>query len=225
MAEFNRPKAPNPQKVQLGNGVLVFNFNPEDWDDEKMIVFGATRGGGNYNVEKTNRAVRFDGDKGESTKDLKVIDEWVINITANALELDIDALKRAMPGEVKEVEGTDGKPGYKILRPNAQYKEEDYFDNMAYITSTYGGNVVAYVIENVLGDGNLSAAFEDKNEIVPELTFTGYFDREEMDKVPTYIVEYQVTADATNPTGTTETGTETADTTDTETTDPVDTTV
>lgn len=193
MSKITRPVAPKPERVQLGNGIVAINFNPDNWDDEEMILLGATRGGGNYNVEKTNRAIRFDGDKGENTKGLKVIDEWVINIVANTLEIDLDAMKRAIPGDIETVEASGGQsttPGYRKLRPRAHYKEEDYFKNIAYITQTFAGNVVAYVVENPLGDGNLTAAFEDKNEVVPELTFSGHFDPAHMDKVPTYIAEY-----------------------------------
>lgn len=190
MPEIKRPTAPEPKKVQLGNGVVVINFNPDDWDDKDSILLGATRGGGSYNVEKTNRAIRFDGDRGENTKDLKVIDEWIFTLVTNILEVDLDNIKRAMPGTIEEVEESQKTPGYRKLRPNVQYKEDDYFKNVAYITQSYAGNVVGYVIENALGDGNLSATFEDKNEVVPEVTFTGHFDRKELDKVPTYIVEY-----------------------------------
>lgn len=187
---INRPAAPSPEKVQLGEGVLIFNFNPDDWDDPESIPFGATRGGGSYNVERTNLPMRFDGDKGENTKGLKRISEWVITITANALEIDLELLEKIMPGTTEDVTGVD-TPNYKKFRPNAEYKLEDYLTNLAYVTETYGGNVVAYVIENPLGDGAFSAAFEDKNEVVPETTFTAHFDTEKMDEVPTYVVEYQ----------------------------------
>jgi hypothetical protein len=187
---INRPAAPSPSKVQLGEGVLIFNFNPDDWDDASAIPFGATRGGGSYNVERTNLPMRFDGDKGESTKGLKRVSEWVITITANALELDLDLLKKIMPGTTETVAGTT-TPGYDKYRPNADYTETDYISNMAYVTETYDGKVVAYVIENVLGDGAFSAAFEDKNEIVPETTFTAHFDPKNMSEVPTYIAYYK----------------------------------
>jgi hypothetical protein len=189
---IKRPIAPKPEKVQLGEGVLVFNFNPDNWDDPESIPFGATRGGGNYNVERTNLAMRFDGDKGENTKGLKRTTEWVITIVANALELDLPLLEKVMPGETKTVEQEEGAtvPTYKKYRPNIDFKDTDYLKNLAYITQTYAGNLVAYVIENPLGDGALSVAFEDKNEVVPETTFTAHFDPEKMSEVPTYVVHY-----------------------------------
>lgn len=187
---IQRPAVPKPEKVQLGEGVLVFNFNPDDWDDPETIAFGATRGGGNYNVEPTNLPMRFDGDRGEHTKGLKRKTEWVITITANALELDLELLAKVLPGTIEEVTG-EGTPNYKKFRPNADYQDSDYIDNMAYITKTHGGNTIVYVIENVLGDNALQAAFEDKNEVVPETTFTGHFDPEDMDTVPTYVLEYE----------------------------------
>lgn len=189
---IKRPVAPKPEKVQLGEGVLVFNFNPDNWDDPESIPFGATRGGGTYSIERTNNAMRFDGDKGENTKGLKRVNEWVISIVANALELDLNLLPKVLPGKVENVESTpeSGVPGYKKYRPNPDYQEEDYLKNLAYITQTYAGNLVAYVIENPLGDGALSVAFEDKNELVPETTFTAHFDPENMKEVPTYVLHY-----------------------------------
>lgn len=189
---IQRPAVPKPEKVKLGEGVLVFNFNPDDWDDPASIPFGATRGGGNYNVEPTNAPIRFDGDKGEHTKGLKRKTEWVIQITANALELDLDLLKKVMPGTIEEKNDAVDTPNYKKYRPNADYQESDYINNLAYITKTHAGNTVAYVIENVLGDGALSAAFEDKSEIVPETTFTAHFDPNDLNTVPTYVIEYEL---------------------------------
>ena len=186
---IQRPAVPSPEKVKLGEGVLIFNFNPNDWEDANSIPFGATRGGGNYNVEPTNLPIRFDGDRGEHTKGLKRKTEWVIQITANALELDLELLQKVLPGTVQDVTGTD-TPNYKKFRPKVDYDLSDYIDNLAYITQTHAGTTVAYVIENVLGDGALSLAFEDKNEIVPETTFTAHFDPEKMNEVPTYVVEY-----------------------------------
>lgn len=188
---IQRPAVPKPENVQLGEGVLIFNFNPDDWDDPEAIPFGATRGGGSYNVERTNLAMRFDGDRGENTKGLKRITEWVITITANALELDLDLMAKIMPGGIEEVSGGTSVPGYRKYRPKINYEESDYLKNLAYVTESYAGGLVAYVIENPLGDGALSAAFEDKNEVVAETTFTAHFDPEKMDEVPTYIVHYE----------------------------------
>lgn len=187
---IQRPAVPKPENVQLGEGVLVFNFNPDDWEDSEAIPFGATRGGGSYNVERTNYAMRFDGDKGENTKGLKRTTEWVITIVANALELDIDLMDKAMPGSIENVTGTS-TPDYKKYRPKLDFEDSDYLKNLAYITQTYAGNLVAYVIENPLGDGAISAAFEDKNDVVSETTFTAHFDPEKMDEVPTFIVHYE----------------------------------
>lgn len=190
---ISRPVVPSPDKVQLGEGFLVFNFNPNDWNDPKTIKFGATRGGGSYNVEPTKLPIRFDGDRGENTKGLNRISEWLITITANALELDLVLLSKVLPGKVEKVTvDVESKvPNYDKYRPNLQYLNEDYIDNLAYITRTHTGKKVAYVIENVLGDGALSAAFEDKNEIVPETTFTAHFDPEDMDTVPTFVTWYE----------------------------------
>ena len=187
---IQRPAVPKPEKVKLGEGVLVFNFNPGDWDDPETIPFGATRGGGSYNVEPTNVPIRFDGDRGEHTMGMVRKTEWLIQIVANSLEMDIELLQKALPGTIEEV-NAESTPNYKKFRPNVDYKLDDYIKNMAYITKTHAGNTVAYVIENVLGDSALSAAFEDKSEVVPELTFTAHFDPDNMDKVPTYYVEYE----------------------------------
>ncbi|MDQ0340271.1 hypothetical protein J2S00_003076 [Caldalkalibacillus uzonensis] len=187
---LKRPAVPKPENVQLGEGILVFNFNPDNWDDPESIPFGATRGGGQYNVEPTNHSIRFDGDRGEHTKGLKRRTEWNITITATALELDLEQLARIMPGTIENVTGGTSVPDYKKYRPKIDFDDNDYIKNLAYITETATGQVVAYVIENVLGDGALTAAFADKDEVVAETTFTAHFDPEKMDEVPTYVVHY-----------------------------------
>ncbi|WP_416149505.1 hypothetical protein ACM26V_00450 [Salipaludibacillus sp. HK11] len=193
---ITRPAVPNPKNVQLGAGVLVFNFNPDDWDAPETIAFGAVRGGGSYNVEPTNKPIRFDGDRGEDSKGLKRKTEQKIQITVTALELDHAKLKKNMPGKVTNVTNGVDVPEYNKYRPKVDYDEEDYIENLAYITSNVNGDVVAYVIENVLGDGALSMAFTDKDEVVAETTFTAHFDYEQLDDdgeviVPTYIVQYE----------------------------------
>lgn len=198
---FKMPSAPKPENVQLGEGVLIYNFNPDDWDDPESIPFGATRGGGTYTVEPTNKAIRFDGDKGENTKGAKRITEWVITIVANALELDMENLKRIKPGTIESKTSTT-TPSYKKYRPKSTYEEEDYQKNIAYVTKTHAGTIVAYVIENALGDGSLSAAFEDKEEVVSESTFTAHFDPDNMSEVPTYVIHYDAETEEPAQTGT-----------------------
>lgn len=190
MQKIQMPAVPKAENVQLGEGVLIYNFNPDNLEDPESILFGATRGGGTYTVEPTNKPIRFDGDRGENTKGLKRKTEWVITLVANALELHMENLKRIMPGTVEKKTAED-KPTYKKYRPGIDYKDEDYQKNVAYVTKTHAGELVAYVIENALGDGSLSAAFEDKEEVVSETTFTGHFDPDSMHEVPTYIVHYE----------------------------------
>lgn len=186
---INMPAVPKPEKVQLGEGVLIYNFNPDNLDDPNSIPFGATRGGGTYSVEPTNKPIRFDGDRGEHTKGAVRRSEWVISIVANALELDLDKVQKVMPGNVEDSNSESGMR-YKKYRPKAEFEEEDYIDNLAYVTKTHAGKTVAYVIENALGDGALAAAFEDKEELVAETTFHAHFDPNNMDEIPTYIIHY-----------------------------------
>lgn len=186
---INRPAVPKPENVQLSEGVLVFNFDPSDWDSNDAIPFGAVRGGGTYTVEPTRKPIRFDGDRGEYTKGLTRNTEFMISITANALEIDAEMMKRVLPGDVTEV-AAGTAPAYKEYRPRLAIKEEDYIDNLAYITETKDGKVVAYIIENVLGGEAFAQSFEDKEELVPEVTFHAYFDPNNMDQVPTKVLFY-----------------------------------
>lgn len=190
MPTINRPAVPKPENVQLGEGVLIFDFDPSYWSSPDSIPFGAVRGGGSYNVEPTNQGIRFDGDKGEDVKGLKRRTEWKITITANALELDHAKLLNYMPGTTEVVASTTEEPGYTKYRPNVDFADADYFSNLAYVTETKSGMVVAYVLENVLADGAFSAAMNDKDEIVSEVTFTAHFDPTNMDLVPTYVLQF-----------------------------------
>lgn len=185
-----RPAVPKPENVQLGEGVLIFNFDPDDWDDVGSVPFGAVRGGGSYNLTPTNKPIRFDGDRGEDTKGLKRRTEWKIQIIVNALELDHAKLQKYMPGTVETEAATTDVPSYKMYRPKLEFAETDYIDNLAYITETKDGDIVAYVIENVLADGPFVAALNDKDEIVSQVTFTAHFDPEDMTTIPTYIAQY-----------------------------------
>jgi hypothetical protein len=190
---IKRPAVPKPENVQLGEGVLIFNFNPDDWDSVDAVPFGAVRGGGSYNIEPTNKPIRFDGDHGEDTKGLKRRTDFKITIVTNALEFDYAKLEKYMPGAVTSIAATTVVPSYNQFRPKVDFEVTDYIDNLAYVTENKNGDVVAYIIENVLGDGAFSAAMTNKDEVVSEVTFTAHFDPADMDTVPTYIVQYEGT--------------------------------
>ncbi|MED4016998.1 hypothetical protein [Sutcliffiella cohnii] len=182
--------APKPENIHLGEGILIKNFDPRDLEKPESTRLGVTRGGGTWNLEFTNRSSRFDGDRGEDTKGLKSRIESKITITANMLELDYESMQIYTPSKLTEsTSNMPPTPAFKMVRPKVDFEEEDYFDNLAYVTRTKSGKLVAYVIENVLADGSLSAAMNDKDDIVPEITFTAHW--EDLDVVPAYVVYYE----------------------------------
>lgn len=187
---FYKQQAPKPENIVLGEGVLVANFDPTFFGSTNEILLGAIRGGGTYNVEPTNKSIRFDGDPGEDVKGLKHRTEFKITITANLLELNHDNLMKIMPGTTEVVDSTNEDPGYTKYRPNSDFTDADYMDNLAYITRTKSGVIVAYIIENALGDGSFTAAMQDKEEIVSEATFTAHYNSNNLEQVPTYVAYF-----------------------------------
>lgn len=64
---------------------------------------------------------------------------------------------------------------YKQYLPDLEISDTDYLENVTIIGQRPDGNKIKIVAKNVLNDGNISLAFEDKDETVNETQFTGHY--------------------------------------------------
>ena len=166
--------APDPKNIVLGEGAFYFNY---DETDEALV--GATRGGGSFNREIELREIEFDGARGP-VKGMRRKDSAVARLTLNELELHADNREKFYGGLEVDTSGME----YDVVKAKKDVEDSDYITNVAFVGETKDGRPVVIVVRNALGDGNIELALEDKNEVVPEVQFTGHYDRESLDAEP-----------------------------------------
>lgn len=164
----------NPINEVLGAGAVYFNYGLEN---ERAV--GATKGGNSFEVEREWYEPEQDGAyghvKGDRTK-TRVSPA----LTINALELSEDNMQLFIAGLKKESDDGD----YTEYREQLGISEDDYLDNVAFVGETKDGSDVVIIVENALGDGETSFEMAAKEGVVPEITFTGHYNREKPRQVP-----------------------------------------
>lgn len=157
------------EKILLGAGTVTVGGVP----------VGLTRGGSSFEVERDIRPIEADGDRGP-VKGRIVIDGENCKLMVNALEM------------FNKEDMTKYYPAMKLtvdkLTSDLLIKEGDYND-VVWSGKTKDGKPIVITVEDALNMGNLSWNFEDKNEVVPELEFTGTY-KEETRDTPPWNVEF-----------------------------------
>ena len=151
------------EKILLGAGVVTIGTTP----------IGLTRGGSIFLVEREIRPIGADGDMGPVVG-REVIDREVPKLTVNALELFSSTdMKKYYPG--LKVDVTD--PLKPTITSTLKIDPTDYND-VKWEGVTKGGKKVIITVLNATNLENIEWKFEDKNETVPQLVFTGHYTEE-----------------------------------------------
>jgi hypothetical protein len=162
-----------PANIVLGEGAFYFNYG-----ETGETVVGATRGGGSFKRAVEIKDIEFDGARG-SVKGMRRKTSAVPTLTLNALELQTANLTKFYAG-LKSTFVTD----HDVITANPDITDADYLTNVAFVGSTKDGRPVVIIVKNALGDGDLELKMEDKDEIVPEIQFTGHYDLANLDEEP-----------------------------------------
>lgn len=154
------------EKILLGAGVVTIGTTP----------IGLTRGGSIFLVEREIRPIAADGDMGPVVG-REVIDREVPKLTVNALELFSSTdMKKYYPGLKLDVKD----PTKPTITSTLKIDPTDYND-VKWEGVTKGGKKVVITVMNATNLENIEWKFEDKNETVPQLVFTGHY----TDEAPT----------------------------------------
>jgi len=73
---------------------------------------------------------------------------------------------------------------YHTITESVDIASGDYLTNVAFVGERLDGKYIICIVKNALGDGNIEFAFEEKEEIVPEVQFTGHYDSSTPTTVP-----------------------------------------
>lgn len=158
------------EKILLGAGVVTIGTTP----------IGLTRGGSVFAVEREIRPIEADGDKGPVVG-REVIDREVPKLTVNALELfSATDMTKYYPG-LKVDSTTD--PAKPTVTSTLKIETTDYND-VKWEGTTKSGKKIIITVMNATNLENIEWKFEDKNETVPQLIFTGHYTEEAPNTAP-----------------------------------------
>ena len=157
------------EKIMLGCGVVSVGGVP----------LGLTRGGSTFTVEREIRPIEADCDRGP-VKGRVVIDTEVPKLTVNGLELfAADELKSYWPALDVDTSGVE----YDEMTGTLSITAADYVD-VQFVGKTKDAKAVTIQIDNAINMANIEWGFEDKNEVVPALEFTGHYEEDSKNTPP-----------------------------------------
>ena len=152
------------KKILLGNGVFKVSTVP----------VALTRGGGTFEVETEYRDIVADGDKGP-VKGRQTIDSQVARLGLNVLTaFNKEEFKKYYPTLVDDA----GE-----IRSDLKIKETDYHD-VEWTGRTLDDDRITIKLENAINLENIDFTLEDKDEVIPELTYTATYSEDARETPP-----------------------------------------
>lgn len=174
--------------LQLNAGVLLTKYK-KGTDIEEDDIIGATRGGGSFTAVPTVHQAAIDGAP-TYTKGLERVDDWVITLNATMVELNDDAVSRALGvGVVK----TGGDTADTVFTVKRTVNDEDYKD-LYWVGDLSNGQNVVIKIKNALNTSGLNLTFSDRGEGTYALALIGHFTTEDLDTAPFELTIERATA-------------------------------
>jgi hypothetical protein len=136
------------------------------------VDIGLTRGGGAFNVEREMREIPADGDYGP-VKGRISLDREVATLTVNALQLLPANLPKLYPATTNT--NAAGPPVSDTIKSTLKVADGDYNTTVKWTGKTKGGRSVIITLENAINLEGIDWSLVDKDEVVPEVTFTATY--------------------------------------------------
>jgi PKD repeat protein len=157
-------------------GAVYLNYG-----EKNQMLLGATEGGNLFGIDQDFRHMTFDTMKNSELAGSHRLTNSVPKIIANFIEINYRLLNIAMPGS----DITFNSGSVTIKRAIRKLLNNDYVKNIA-IVAEHGGTgcYIVFRILNAITVENIEIPFEDSNESVIEVTFTGCFSESNYDDEP-----------------------------------------
>lgn len=152
-----------PNDIILGAGVFSIGGT----------AIALTRGGGKFSVEREYRVIEADGDFGP-VKGRIVKTKSVPLLSLKALELLPANVVKMYPAVGKTTSGT-GATTLDTITGTTEIADADYNSTVTWVGKTKGGRTVTIEIQNAICLENIDWELADKEEVVPEVNFTGTY--------------------------------------------------
>jgi hypothetical protein len=148
--------------IILGDGVFAIG----------ATSIALTRGGGKLSIKRDFKQIEADGDYGAVKGRIRKI-KSVATLSMNALEMLATNLSKMYPAlniDSATTVGTDTITG------KVDIADTDYQDTVTWTGKTTGGRGVVITLKNAINLEGIEWDLKDKDEVVPELTYTATFD-------------------------------------------------
>lgn len=177
--------------LQLNAGVLLTAYT-KGTDIEEDDIIGATRGGGSFTAVPTIHQAAVDGAP-TYTKGLERVDDWVITLNATMVELNDEAVSRALGVGVVKTETGSGTTKDTTFTVKRTVNDADYKD-LYWVGDLSNGQNVVIKIKNALNTGGLNLTFSDRGEGTYTLALIGHFTTDDLDTAPFELTIERATA-------------------------------
>lgn len=162
------PAVPERAKdILLGEGAGYKNL-----DESGEALIGATRGGSRFELEWTKGNVGYDGAMGP-TKGMRRSHRCVAKLIFNFLKLSYVNMAYGLNCTISD--GTDEDGTYKKISFNTGFLSTDVLTNVGFKGYKADGTYCKIKIENALNLNGVTFEFKEKDEIVGEITYTGFY--------------------------------------------------
>jgi hypothetical protein len=135
------------------------------------VDVATTRGGGQFMVEREYRQVLADGDMGPVKGRIRKI-RSVAKLVMNTLEVLPANLEKFYPA-VDNVNAV-GPPITDTVKAKEDIEDADY-NTITWTGVTGGGREVVITLDNAINLENIDWTMIDKEEVIPQLTFTATY--------------------------------------------------
>ena len=164
------------ESLQLNAGVLLTAYTKgEDIAEENIL--GATRGGGSFTAVPTMHQAAVDGAP-TYVVGLERCDDWVVTLNATMVELNDEAITRALGVGVTKTGTTD-----KVFTVKNTVNTTDFKD-LYWVGDLSNGQNVVIKIKNALNTGGLNLTFSDRGEGTYALALIGHYTVSDLETAP-----------------------------------------
>lgn len=153
--------------IMLGEGIVYKNYG-----EAGEAVIGATRGGSKFEIDNSIKSAAYDGAYG-NTKGLRRYERCAVKLTVNFLKLTYTNLAYGMPVTVSD--GTDSDGTYKEISFDLEISSGDVLTNVAFVGKKHDGKNCIIIVENALNIDKITWDFKEKDEVVSEMIYTGFY--------------------------------------------------
>lgn len=144
----------------------------KDLGEAGEAIIGATRGGSKLIIDWQKRIMPYDGAMG-ATKGMRRTEKFYAKLIIMFLKINYVNLAYGL--NVTVGDGSDQDGTYKKISFDTDFASGDVLDNVAFLGYKADGKYCKIILENALNTGNIEIEHKEKDELVGEMTFEGFF--------------------------------------------------